>query len=296
MQPTRHEKSQGDDHEASAFGHVFMIISIPTLHGPKEQAYGFYSREALTPLAKDATLIDKARNLKSEIWGPGLVNDEFRCGVKHKCDVDENDEKDQKLLKRYSEITDSVRIPITEAQRRAIIGEIDTWNHKEYNVATQNCIDFVSAIVKKLDYPSPSRLQKPEQYLAALKKNIHEEDKRRELGRQAAMAQQKAQDEAAKKVHVSEQWSTSEGETPGHYRNTWVVTYDGSTFSCAPSPAFGNALCTATASGNTRVVQRFQASDNNLCTFNGTVSGNVVRGTYSCTIFKGPFSWFATIR
>jgi pimeloyl-ACP methyl ester carboxylesterase len=96
-------------------------------------------------------------------------------------------------------------------------------------------------------------------------------------------------------AHAPEHWKTVEGEFPGQFSNNWEVKFDGTTFSCPPSPAYGETLCKAVASGNTRVVQRFQTTDNNTCTFYGTVDGDSVRGTYTCSRVKGSFEWHATI-
>jgi len=92
-----------------------------------------------------------------------------------------------------------------------------------------------------------------------------------------------------------ERWQTVEGEFPGQFSNVWDVRFDGKTFSCPPSPAYGQTLCTASASGNERFINRFLTVDNNPCTFHGTVNENTVTGTYSCTREKGPFDWHATI-
>lgn len=98
------------------------------------------------------------------------------------------------------------------------------------------------------------------------------------------------------KSHASEHWTTAEGASPGQFSNEWEVRFDGKPFSCPPSPSFGEALCTAVASGNTRAVQRFKTTDNNQCTFYGNVEGGVVRGTYNCSRNGGPFEWHAIIR
>jgi hypothetical protein len=54
------------------------------------------------------------------------------------------------------------------------------------------------------------------------------------------------------------------------------------------------AVLTVNVSGNTVSVQRVNASDSNSCVYQGTVNGNAVSGTYSCTAGGG--SWSATIR
>jgi hypothetical protein len=97
-------------------------------------------------------------------------------------------------------------------------------------------------------------------------------------------------------THAPEHWKTVEGEFAGQFSNEWDVTFNGAPFSCPPSPQYGETLCTGVASGDTRVVQRFQTTDNNPCTFYGTVVGNFIKGTYTCSKIKGTFEWHATIR
>jgi len=221
MQPTLQDKIQGDDHERSIFGHIFMIISIPTAHGPKEEAYGFYSKASLTPVNKNGTVSESIQNWKLQIKGPGLAKSEFRCGVKDDCNV--KTDYDRKELKRFSESVDSVRIPITEDQRLKIIGEVDIWNHKEYNLATQNCVHFVSTVVEDLGYKSPNRAQPPVMYLKALKKNIVAEDQRREI--EHAQIQQRATKEAARQNKNNDCESGIFQETNPNF--IWNLTFDG---------------------------------------------------------------------
>ena len=178
MQPTPKEVIQGDSHALSA-GHVFMIISIPTLHGPKEEAYGFYP---------------KNDTLTGVIKGPGMPKSEYRCGTNDDCSPSNY----AKFLKHFSESDDSVRIPITEDQRKKIISEIDTWDHKEYRFTSESCMDFVNAAVKNLGYPPVPRypIQRPTEFLERLRRNIAVEDERRERERQ--QIQQHEIEEAAK--------------------------------------------------------------------------------------------------
>jgi hypothetical protein len=210
MQPTSKEILQGDSSHELSPGHIFMIISIPTLHGPKEEAYGFYPKE---------------HSLQGVIKGPGLTRSEFRCGPDDDCDPS----KYQKALKKMSESDDSVQISITEAERRKIIGEVETWNHKEYRLTTENCIDFVSAIVKTLGYPSPDRhqLQTPVTFLGALKNNIAAEDQRREIER--AQIQQAAKLEMARQNKNNDCESGVFQETNLNY--IWNLTFDGENLS-----------------------------------------------------------------
>jgi len=93
----------------------------------------------------------------------------------------------------------------------------------------------------------------------------------------------------------TERWQVIEGEFSNQFNNMWDVRFDGKPFPCAPSPTYGETLCTAIASGNERVVKRFVTTDNNPCTFEGTVNDKIITGKYSCTRVKGPFDWHATI-
>jgi hypothetical protein len=207
--PTGKEIVHEDASRELSPGHIFMIISVPTLHGPKEEAYGFYPKPGGMQL-----------DFGVEIRGPGLIKSEFRCRPEDDCNP-----SNYPSLKRMWESEDSVRMTISETQRRKIIGEIDNWNHAEYGFTTNNCIDFVSAVVKDLGYPSPARhrLQTPDKYLAALKKNVATEDKRRETER--AQIQQRAPDEAA-------QQNTNNDCESGVFREInpnfiWNLAFDG---------------------------------------------------------------------
>jgi len=101
--------------------------------------------------------------------------------------------------------------------------------------------------------------------------------------------------DVAQQTHAPEHWSTTEGETTAQFQGDWLVTFDGSVFQCPPSSQYGDTQCKATASGNQRVVHRFKTTDDNPCTFTGTVDGDFVSGTYTCFKLKGPYPWHATI-
>jgi hypothetical protein len=94
--------------------------------------------------------------------------------------------------------------------------------------------------------------------------------------------------------HAPERWKTTEGFKLGDYQNEWDVKFDGSAFSCAPDKRFGTTECRALAWGNDRAVQRDRTSDDNPCTFFGTVAGDTIRGTYDCKN-GGPWEWHAKI-
>jgi hypothetical protein len=161
------EETPVEDMHRPTFGHVFMIISIPTLHGPKEEAYGFYS-------AKDSG--------KAMIKGPGMMKSEFRCGAKDDC----SPEKFGEFVQQLSKTEKSVRVPITEEQRKMIASDAAAWNSKDYDWTTQNCMDFLNVVVQHLGYPPVNRYrtQTPEIYLRALDKDVVAEDARREIQKQ----------------------------------------------------------------------------------------------------------------
>jgi hypothetical protein len=92
-----------------------------------------------------------------------------------------------------------------------------------------------------------------------------------------------------------QQWQTVEGEFSGQFNNVWDVRFDGKPFSCAPSPNYGQTLCTAMESGTEVSVNRYVTTDDNPCIFHGTVIGDSISGTYQCTKKKGPYEWHATI-
>jgi hypothetical protein len=221
MQPTAKELAQGDSH-APSFGHVFMIISIPTLHGPMEEAYGFYP---------------KKETLSGVIKGPGMPNSEFRCGENDDCNpanfaklgktpTEKDKEVYAKFLKHFSESEDSVRIPITEEQRRKIIGEVDLWNHKEYRLTDQSCMDFVNKAVKDLGYPAVPRypIQQPGEFLERLRLNIKLEDESRRE-REQQEAQRKTEEEATLKNNNPACESGVFYEIDPSL--TWKLTFDG---------------------------------------------------------------------
>ena len=191
MEPRVSEILKGDSHDSSP-GHAFMIINIHTNHGPKEEVYGFYPSEGG----------------KGVIKGPGMLRSEFRCGESDDCNPANNN-----LLKRFSEVKESVTIPIDENQRHLILQEVNKWDSGKqgYNLFTQNCVDFVNAVVKDLGFSTPSRTQFPTQDLQELQVKVDQElsrrdDVRREDQRQEAQRQEEARQEREQPVDVSGTW------------------------------------------------------------------------------------------
>lgn len=213
MEPSPKEAIQGDFSHAPSFGHVFMIISIPTLHGPKEEAYGFYAK-------KDT--------LSGVIKGPGMAKSEYRCGANDDCSRSDY----TKFLKRFSESDDSVRIPVTEDQRKKIISEMDTWNHKEYRLTTESCMDFANTVVKDLGYPAVPRypIQRPTEFLDKLRTIVAVEDLRK--ARAEAEARARAEAEARAKAEEAARQNGTKGCESGVFqeinpRFIWNLTFEG---------------------------------------------------------------------
>ena len=124
--------------EQEYVGHAFMCISIPLNSGIKEDCFGFYPRSN-SPLAF--------------IGGPGVTVSEF-----------------EKKPSRFSRITLSIKKPITEDQRRAILKLVNDWNSGNYNLRNQSCIDLVDSAARTLGWTTPPRVASdlPERYLKKL--------------------------------------------------------------------------------------------------------------------------------
>jgi hypothetical protein len=181
-------------------GHVFMILSLPTNSGIKEDAFGFYPKDGV-----------------GIIKGPGMLRSEFRCGPTDDCNPDNNHS-----INRWAEIKDSVTVGITLEQRRQILTEVNKWDAesspKIYRAdadptkGLNNCIDFVDAVVRVLGYPTPPRSKStlPTTYLENLKYQIKQEDalrlfeaqKRAEEARARADALAKAERDAREKAEA----------------------------------------------------------------------------------------------
>lgn len=247
----------------STLGHAFMIVKVRTENGFKEDAFGFYSDPPARP-----------QDLPRLVIGTrGALHHEF----------DRNPE-------RFTKIEKSIEIPISYEQRKDIYTVVNKWNEHRYGLLDDNCMKFVDEVVEKVGIPTPDKASyvTPNQYVAALQHSYDTEQAR------LATREKERQTEEHHRTRAPEHWQTVEGETPGHYHNEWNVTFDGSAFSCAPSPAF-SARCTATASGDAITVNRFWSSDNNPCSFTGTATGKVIKGTYGCSRYPGPYAWQATI-
>jgi hypothetical protein len=146
-------------------GHAFMMISVETSNGPKEEAFGFYPA---TP------------GKRALIGWPGALDSEF-----------------QRHPDPFEGVTVSVRVPLTLVQSRSIYALVQDFNLRKYDLAESNCIDFVDRVAGVVGLPRPARypLQYPEDYVKALKSNL-DDRQAYELAQKESERQADAQREA----------------------------------------------------------------------------------------------------
>jgi hypothetical protein len=122
-------------------GHAFLIISVETKNGPKEEPMGFY------PFPGNA--------IQAFIGGPGIIHDEFK-----------------KNPVRFSNVSASFQGPINFAQRKKIYDIADQFNTSHYDFTDSNCIDFIDSVVRAVGWKAPTRFpaQTPETYVKELRK------------------------------------------------------------------------------------------------------------------------------
>lgn len=120
-------------------GHAFMCIGLQLNAGIKEDCYGFYPRND---------------TIKGYIGGPGVVESEFK-----------------KNPDRFSRVDQSLKVPITIDQRRAILTLVNNWNSANYALSSQQCVDFVRAVAQAagLKVPARNAVEYPADFLARLK-------------------------------------------------------------------------------------------------------------------------------
>lgn len=191
----------------SYFGHAYVIVSIPTKSGIKEDIYGFYPTTGGTGIIK----------------GPGALKSEFRCGKADDC----GPEGLKQLRTNFSDKSSSVVIPISDADRIKVYSIISKWNSDnfqkgdsqvvpktvlEYRAFDQNCIDFVADVAKSLGYPVPERsvLQTPIEFLNQLRPLTKVELARRVEILRADLSDQKAKEAMAKAKQAQEKAKKSE--------------------------------------------------------------------------------------
>jgi hypothetical protein len=179
-------------HATSLTGHAFLIISLKTNFGPKEEIFGFY------PVSN---------SLGGIIKGPGMLKADYRCGPNDDCGPDNK----AQLMKRLSEVKESVTVPVSLDEVKTVYGVINKWDGKgtigaddrqipgpdakQYNLFDRNCIDFLAAVAGSLGYPVPGRpeTQTPVEFLQAFKPLAEQELKIREAKNQAKESKEQAE-------------------------------------------------------------------------------------------------------
>lgn len=117
----------------SPASHAFILITIETKNGLKEEAIGF----------------------QAFVGGPGMTHSEF-----------------QKKPARFSEVSVSLKRNITRAQRQEIYQLANRFNSAKCTFLDNNCIDFVDSVARGIGLKAPARAssQTPVQYVTELKR------------------------------------------------------------------------------------------------------------------------------
>jgi hypothetical protein len=191
------------EHATTLTGHAFLIIGVKTNQGIKEEVFGFY------PVSG---------SVKGMIKGPGMLKAEERCGPNDDCGPSHRAE----LLRRLSEVRQSVTVPLSSEERTAVYAEIKRWDSQstigpdgrqlvpgsdaEYRLFDHNCMDFIAAVASRLGYPTPNRsnLQTPAEFLAAFAPMVEQERRLRQTRREALANQQRAA-EAEARAHSAQE-------------------------------------------------------------------------------------------
>jgi len=120
-------------------GHAFMCVAYHLNSGIKEDCYGFYPRGSTT---------------RAVVGGPGIAASEFARNPS-----------------RFSRVTVSVTKKVSDAQRRAVLANINQWNGQDYALITANCINLVDSVATAAGFASPGTKagELPESYLRRLK-------------------------------------------------------------------------------------------------------------------------------
>lgn len=126
----------------SAFGHAFLCVERHLTSTIKEECFGFYPKQGAQIL----------------IGGTGLAA---------------NEAIEKKPLRfRPGEITSQISKNVNSGELSAIFALMDEWNTKQYKLTNSNCIDFVHAVARLLNFHLPARslAQTPTQYMKELKR------------------------------------------------------------------------------------------------------------------------------
>jgi hypothetical protein len=174
---------QGGD-SAWSPGHTFMIIKDFTRTGVKEEAFGFNAKPIDQGQGKEPR---EATKFELIVGTPGAPQSEFRLHPE-----------------RCAKITESVEIPITFEQKRAIYQEMARWDHEShpttYEVMFQNCMDFIERVVRVLGIPADNHHPLlPATYVHLLKERYDQKvakDEEIEAARQREEAEREREQQA----------------------------------------------------------------------------------------------------
>ena len=197
------------EHATTLTGHAFLIIGLRTNEGVREEVFGFY------PVSG---------SVKGMIKGPGMLKAEERCGPNDDCGPSHRAE----LLRRLSEVRQSVTVPLSMEERTAVYDEIKRWDSQstigpdgrqlvpgsdaEYRLVDHNCMDFIAAVASRLGYPTPNRsnLQTPTEFLAAFAPMVEQEQRLRQTRRESLANQQRAAEAEARARAAEERTRAAE--------------------------------------------------------------------------------------
>jgi hypothetical protein len=95
-------------------------------------------------------------------------------------------------------------------------------------------------------------------------------------------------------ITLADPYGTRWSESESGWSGEWVRRGNSNVYDASWGGGAVKAILTITISGNSVYVSRQNATDANNCQYQGTLSGNTVTGTYTCT--RGGGQWRATIQ
>ena len=113
----------GSPESATSPGHAFMCIALHLSAGVKEDCYGFYPQD-----------------ISQLLNGKGKVESEL-----------------SRADNRFKSVTVSSRHKISDAQRRAALGELKRYAGEKYDIIVNNCGDMTLDVAKAAGLKTPSR-------------------------------------------------------------------------------------------------------------------------------------------
>jgi len=232
---------QDQQGNTSKVGHAFMIISVPTRTGIKEDAFGFYPRivvkgqrpapsrqnpttGGLSPTddeVKHGVEPTALQQLKMIVGFPGALNSEFRRNPT-----------------RLAHVNVSFEIPISDIQKKAIFDVVTRWNEHEYALIDSSCVTFIADVAKAIGLPTVNRVLHPlpADYVQALKTAYERQVEDNEAARRAEEARRISEEqriqkeaEAAKARHpdIGGQWFSPANQ------GIYVISQSGENLTCS---------------------------------------------------------------